>query len=599
MSNKVSTKPHPIIYLDYYPRIAGHFFICTCTILNLSTVNRNSFFTYLLLIIEAFIWPHLALLCSLRSKAPKVLELRFLLLDSLLTGAWCAYFGFQLFPTTAYILASAIGNFSINGFSLGLKGLAANTVGALVVVVFFGFLYHPTSNLGSIIYSMIALLTFSNVTGYLAYYRAKVAKNTRAQLREVMEEFDNINKILQKSSAVLELANIMNILEEFLKNKIITFDTIGLQILDPETKELKCQVIKNEQLSNKAKKQLLKISDNPSMVTIEKEVLISQEPKYILDINDHSLSDLNRNIQEHVNAQSIAVYPVIIKNKSIGIVTFYSATLLNPSVIQIKKISNYINYISLMINNTLLYTDLKNQRAELSKKNTQLNVVSTQLAKYIPPQLFAKIMQGEVSAHIIARKKFLTVFFSDLIGFTALSDLLPSNILTTILNIYLDTMTNVALKHGGTIDKYMGDMIMIFFGDSENSSPAEDAKRCALMAIEMREKLQESNLKWVEFGIDEPLKMRMGIHSGICSIGNFGSNFRMNYTIIGSTVNLASRLEHIAKANEILISEETYELLKESFTCSKQDAVQIKGIEGCITPYQIIGRCPSSSDFFR
>jgi class 3 adenylate cyclase len=206
-------------------------------------------------------------------------------------------------------------------------------------------------------------------------------------------------------------------------------------------------------------------------------------------------------------------------------------------------------------------------------------------------------MQGEVSAHIIARKKFLTVFFSDLIGFTALSDLLPSNILTTILNIYLDTMTNIALKHGGTIDKYMGDMIMIFFGDSENSSPAEDAKRCALMAIEMREKLHESNLKWVEFGIDEPLKMRIGIHSGICSIGNFGSNFRMNYTIIGSTVNLASRLEHIAKANEILISEETYELLKKHFTCDKQDAVHVKGIKGSITPYQLIGRYPSSSNF--
>ena len=131
------------------------------------------------------------------------------------------------------------------------------------------------------------------------------------------------------------------------------------------------------------------------------------------------------------------------------------------------------------------------------------------------------------------------MFFSDIVGFTELADQLESEELTTLLNEYLTEMSLIALDHGATIDKFVGDSVMVFFGDPETRGVRQDALACVKMAIAMRDRLVGLNESWKQSGISKKMTCRMGIHTGYCTVGNFGSEERMDYTIIGGTVNTA------------------------------------------------------------
>src|SRR5262249_32486089 len=121
---------------------------------------------------------------------------------------------------------------------------------------------------------------------------------------------------------------------------------------------------------------------------------------------------------------------------------------------------------------------------------------------------------------IHTERKKLTIFFSDIKDFTATTERLQPELITELLNEYFTAMSDIALKHGGTIDKFIGDAILIFFGDPETKGDAEDAKACLRMAIEMRLRLAELNAKWRNTGLEHPFSVRMGINTGYCNVGN-------------------------------------------------------------------------------
>ena len=222
------------------------------------------------------------------------------------------------------------------------------------------------------------------------------------------------------------------------------------------------------------------------------------------------------------------------------------------------------------------------------EKSKELEVLSLQLAKYLPPQLYQSIFAGEKQVNIASSKKPMTIFFSDLVGFTALSDNMASDNLTNMLNFYLTEMSNIALEFGGTIDKYIGDAVMIFFGDPHSRGVEEDAINCVAMAVKMQRRMMDLTHEWkAEFGLPRPLQMRVGINSGICTVGNFGSESRLDYTVIGGAVNLASRLEGLSKPNGILLSEHTYNLVHNEVSCHAGKPVRLKGISGDIVAYEV------------
>ena len=233
-------------------------------------------------------------------------------------------------------------------------------------------------------------------------------------------------------------------------------------------------------------------------------------------------------------------------------------------------------------------TELKEREIELAEKSNALEQLSNQLAKYLSPQLYDSIFSGKQDVRIMSSRKKLTVFFSDIEGFTETADKLESEELTQLLNHYLTEMSRIALQHGGTIDKYIGDAILIFFGDPETNGAKEDALACVRMAIAMRKRLRDLEDDWRKSGIEKPLRCRMGIHTGFCTVGNFGSEDRMDYTIIGGAVNTASRLEAIAMPGEILISYETFAHVRDKILCEEYGETEVKGIAYPVTAYQVV-----------
>ena len=235
-------------------------------------------------------------------------------------------------------------------------------------------------------------------------------------------------------------------------------------------------------------------------------------------------------------------------------------------------------------------TELKQREQELAEKSNALEQLSNQLAKYLSPQVYESIFTGRQEVKVASRRKKLTVFFSDIAGFTETADRLESEELTELLNHYLTEMSRIALDHGATIDKYVGDAIVIFFGDPESQGVQEDALACVKMAIAMRDRMRALEAIWRDSGIEKPLKCRIGINTGFCTVGNFGSEDRMDYTIIGGGVNLASRLESAATPGEILISYETYALVKDEIVCEEHGEITVKGIAYSVATYQVVDR---------
>ena len=237
-------------------------------------------------------------------------------------------------------------------------------------------------------------------------------------------------------------------------------------------------------------------------------------------------------------------------------------------------VAGYCLLLANMARNT--HSMLAEQNDSVLRQNEWLTLRNFRLSKYLSPPLRKAILTGK-DVRAETEEKALTIFFSDMEGFTQLAERLDPEQLTSLLNSYLTVMSEIAFRFGGTVDKVIGDSIMVFFGDPESRGVRSDAVRCVSMAIAMRKAMQELQLRWQAEGIEHPVGLRMGINSGVCKVGNFGTENRLDYTLLGRAVNLASRLESSADSNEILLSEDTYGLIGDSIHCIDKGQISIKG----------------------
>src|SRR5262245_37719283 len=224
----------------------------------------------------------------------------------------------------------------------------------------------------------------------------------------------------------------------------------------------------------------------------------------------------------------------------------------------------------------------------VNEKNRTLEALSNKLSKYLSPQVYSSIFSGSQEVKIASSRKKLTVFFSDIADFTETTDDLESEELTGLLNHYLTEMSKIALEHGATIDKYIGDAILAFFGDPESRGVKEDARACVNMAIAMQRRMRELQTEWRDRGMQKPFQLRIGINTGFCTVGNFGSDDRMEYTIIGSEVNLASRLQAHGELGSILMSHETFALVKDIVLAEEREPFKAKGIAKPVRNYRVV-----------
>ena len=223
----------------------------------------------------------------------------------------------------------------------------------------------------------------------------------------------------------------------------------------------------------------------------------------------------------------------------------------------------------------------------LTEKSEKLETIANRLAKYLSPQVYQSIFSDKIIDGETYKRKNLTVFFSDIASFTDLSDTLEPERLAELINTYLSDMTEIAIRNGGTIDKFIGDAIMVFFGDPESNGEEMDALRCLKMAFEMQEKIKSISRIWQsKKGIPGGLNVRMGIATGYCTVGNFGSNQRLDYTALGSPVNMAARLQTICPLGEVLITQTTANILSDKVKSEFFDDFNIKGFSKPVPVYK-------------
>jgi len=296
--------------------------------------------------------------------------------------------------------------------------------------------------------------------------------------------------------------------------------------------------------------------------------------------------------ENHLRLLSVSVVTII--------VFFYVSTVLNansmdfdegllPLIVMVASLGVILYQFRRIYQQHITFKVRAHQAS--GRLNTMVSVIN-KLTRFVPPQIWEPIVKSDSPVKVSNKRAKITIMFSDIVGFTELSDSLSSDNLADILNTYMHCMTSIADKHGAVLDKFIGDGMVCFFGEPNSRGSRQDALDCVAMAIDMRREMRTLRQKWRLMGF-EGLYIRVGITTGYCHVGNFGSNSRLSYTIIGKEANLASRLESCAGKDQILVSESTYDYICHNYECEHVAAFCLKGIDEKVDAWQVLD--PSAS----
>ncbi len=436
----------------------------------------------------------------------------------------------------------------------------------------------------------------------------KVAERTN-ELHEALEatqakeeEIAHINQVTQMLNASLDLDEVMEMLLDSLR-EIFHFDQMGILLLDENSEKLSLYAAYGEGFTPQRLEQLRQIPISfKTSRSFFVQTIQDDEPYYLPEVTQsliEQFEDEDRVLFDVNPLKAVLFYPLRVQNFIIGTLVFGNRN--DPfrfTEEKLEMLQRYVVQIGTTVRNAQLYDRSKNTRREVEAKNEQLEELSEKLSKYLSPQVYASIFSGKQGGKLESYRKNLTVLFSSIPDFPALTERLESETLTSLLNTYLNSMADVALRYGGTLDKFMGDNIMIFFGDPESRGEIEDALACVSMALEMRERMKILQPRWNAYGVTDPLCLRIGINTGYCTVGNFGSENRMDYTIVGNQVNVAHRLEELADPDEIRLSPSTYACVKDIIHCKRSGFMPIEGPGSSVVTYLALDfydRDPSGS----
>jgi adenylate cyclase len=291
---------------------------------------------------------------------------------------------------------------------------------------------------------------------------------------------------------------------------------------------------------------------------------------FLKELSEAQMTLLEMGIGVCLVILAICLSPITFVMGSVGLAVAYSSAVA-LSFFLAGTILHLVRPLFLIGISTALITAYRYVSEEKEKL-----VLRKSFEAYFPPSVVKKIMANPEMISNKGQKKELTILFSDIKSFTTYSASLTPDEIRRALNEYFEAMVEIVFKYEGTVDKYIGDGLMVFFGDPEPQN--DHALRCVRSAIEMQKKVRELKQKWEgEGGI--PLQIRIGINTGEVVVGNMGSSKRLSYTVLGSAVNLAQRLESNAPVGGILISDRTHELVKGKVPTGNLREIQVKGID--------------------
>ena len=252
-------------------------------------------------------------------------------------------------------------------------------------------------------------------------------------------------------------------------------------------------------------------------------------------------------------------------------------------------------YLSKPFNDRELLAEVRNLLALKANEQRviELNTYLTEsvLRRFLPPAMVQRAARGELELDLSPEPRLITTLFSDIVGFTQLANTLRSRRIAELLNEYLEAMTQAVFDNGGTVDKFMGDGILAIFGAPEELTPHEQARRAVGTARQMLHSLEKLNQQWKELGIvgengPPPVKFRCGIHQGTAVVGMFGGKERSDYTAIGPSVNIASRLQEAAEPNSILVSASVADWLDDD-EITKFSPLKLKGVDETVLTFSV------------
>ena len=226
---------------------------------------------------------------------------------------------------------------------------------------------------------------------------------------------------------------------------------------------------------------------------------------------------------------------------------------------------------------------------KLTKTNAALSSLTRNLARFVPETVVDALMKSGDEQLAGTERRQLTVFFSDIVGFTGMTEQLEPEQLSKLLMDYFSEMNRLCARWGGTLDQFIGDAIVIFFGAPRSKGAQADARNAVGMALEMQERLAALRVKWAEEGLSPPLHVRMGLATGFATVGNFGSDSRLHYTAIGNAVNAAARIQALADKDSILIDADTKALVQDNLSCVTRDTVTLRGRQHPVQLYEVTG----------
>ncbi len=404
------------------------------------------------------------------------------------------------------------------------------------------------------------------------------AQKSAPDVQEI-EKTNRILKVLQKfSETLIAVRPVEEVLEQVMD---IVFDHVpadrGFLMLYEETGERKLvpMVIKhrNKNVADSAK------------ITVSKTIADRVIKDRVSILTSDAKVDARFGASDSIviNAiESAMCAPLWNKEQVIGIIFVDS-----------QKITNCFTPTDLDLLTALAnYAAVAVERARLNQKIVAEEKKRERLGRFLSPQVTSRILatsESQSSALGIPEVKEVSVLFADIVGFTSMSEKLSPAAVALILNDYLSRMTDVIFKHEGTLDKYIGDAIMAIYGAPLDMP--DHAVRAIRSGLEMQERLQEFNAERKE---GPTIRIRIGINSGNAVAGEIGSVNKREYTVLGDTVNTASRLESsVAKPGMVVIGENTYEMVKHQFECKSLGKATLKGKQNEVAVFEVVRALPA------
>jgi adenylate cyclase len=272
---------------------------------------------------------------------------------------------------------------------------------------------------------------------------------------------------------------------------------------------------------------------------------------------------------------------------SMAVPLIYSDELLGVMVLDSQVAANAFTDKDLQLTQALAnQAAVAIQNSLFARKIEKEALTRERFQRLLSPAIAELVVSGDLAVEKGGQARDTTIFFSDIRGFTAMSETRTAQEIVDMLNEYFEQMVEIVFKYEGTLDKFVGDEIMALFG-SPVSHP-DDAYRAVKVAVEQLEALEEWNRVRVADG-EPAIHIGIGINSGSVVAGYLGSSKALEYTVIGDVVNTASRLCSVAQSGEILISRDTHEMVKEYFTTQELSATQVKGKAQALQVYKVLG----------